>query len=74
MSSKGKAYAIQKGGNNYCVRYERSGAMDRNVPYGYLRGLVESGYEVHVARSGYGGGYVGTLKNGITIWTQEARQ
>lgn len=44
--SKGKAFARRIDGNVYCVTYDRSKAMDRDVSGRYLRELVEAGYEV----------------------------
>ena len=70
VTGKGKAFAARVDGNVYQVTYERSVSMDRDVGYRYLQALVESGYEVVIAASQFGGRETGTLVGGEVVWAK----
>jgi hypothetical protein len=76
MATKGKAYATRTSGNVYCVTYERSKAMDRDVSGEYLGRLVRAGYEVVCDNGGYGDPRsrheVGRLVNGEVTWAPQS--
>ena len=48
-----RAIATRTGGDTYTVTYPGQADMDRDVPYGYLRGLARKGYEVQVDQAGH---------------------